>query len=135
MGDSEEPRTCSENQQYPDNFTQKLDSYQYVDFVKRESPDIYRTLRDGEFCWGEHAYSVISGFYEENIARLLDKKFMTIDNLTYMNIGSYISVDTSLFRRAIQCYVQCLYGIRHDDYNYALVNELLPRRLKKYIKN
>ena len=92
--DSEEPSTCSENQQHPDNFTQKLDSYQYVDFVKRECPDIYRTLRDGEFCWGEHAYSIISGFYEDNIARILDKKFMTIDNLTYMNIGSYISVDT-----------------------------------------
>ena len=92
--DDEETRDDSENELHPDNFTQKLNSYQYVDFVKRESPDIYRTLRDGDFCWGEHAYSIISRFYEDNIARILDKKFMTIDNLTYMNIGSYTSVDT-----------------------------------------
>ena len=84
----------TENKIYPDNFTDNLDSYQYVDFVKRENPGIYRTLRDGEFSWGEHAFSVISRFYGENIARILDKKFMTIDNLTYMNIGSYTSIDT-----------------------------------------
>jgi len=39
-----------------------------------------------------------------------------------------------MFRRAVQHYIQCLFGIRHDDYNYAHVNELLPRPLKKYIK-
>jgi len=84
----------TDNELLPENFTNNLDSYQYVDFVKRENPDIYRTLRDGEFSWGEHAFSVISRFYGDNISRILDKKFMTIDNLTYMNIGSYTSVDT-----------------------------------------
>ena len=84
----------TENELLPNNFTNSLDCYQYTDFVKRENPDIYRTLRDGEFSWGEHAFSVISRFYGDNISRILDKKFMTIDNLTYMNIGSYTSVDT-----------------------------------------
>ena len=92
--DGEGSKNEPEHELHPDNFSQNLDSYQYVDFVKRESPDIYRTLRDGEFCWGEHAYSIISKFYTDNIATVLDKKFMTIDNLTYMNIGSYTSVDT-----------------------------------------
>ena len=49
-------------------------------------------------------------------------------------IQSICKLFFSVFRQAIQCYVQCLFGIRHDDYNYALVNEMLPRRLKKYIK-
>lgn len=92
--DAEESKNDLDNEEHPDNFTQNLDSYQYVDFVKRESPDIYRTLRDGEFCWGEHAFSIISRFYADTVATVLDKKFMTIDNLTYMNIGSYTSVDT-----------------------------------------
>ena len=92
--DGEGSKNEPENELHPDNFSQNLYSYQYVDFVKRESPDIYRTLRDGEFCWGEHAYSIISKFYTDNVATVLDKKFMTIDNLTYMNIGSYTSVDT-----------------------------------------
>ena len=78
----------------PEMFTDNLSSFQYVDFVKRENPTTFRTLRDGDFSWGDHAFSVIARFSGDNIARILDKKFMTIDNLTYMNIGSYTSVDT-----------------------------------------
>ena len=91
---SEGSSVRSENKLHPDLFTNSLDVYQYVDFVKRENPDMYRTLRDGEFSWGEHAYSLISRFYGDKIARMIDKKFMTIDSLTYMNIGAYTSVDT-----------------------------------------
>jgi sestrin len=40
-----------------------------------------------------------------------------------------------MFRRAIWNYIQCIYGIRHDDYDYREVNELLARDLKKYIKD
>ena len=79
---------------HPERFTNELHSYQYVDFVKRQHPDIYRTLRDGEFSWGDHAYSMISSLCGDDIAKVLDKKFKTIDSLTYMNIGSYTSVDT-----------------------------------------
>lgn len=43
-------------------------------------------------------------------------------------------MDTSLFRRAVWYYVQCLYGIRSDDYNYREVNIFLDRALKQYIK-
>uniref|UniRef100_A0A8D8UTZ5 Sestrin-2 n=1 Tax=Cacopsylla melanoneura TaxID=428564 RepID=A0A8D8UTZ5_9HEMI len=31
-------------------------------------------------------------------------------------------------------YVQCLFGIRHDDYDYGEVNQLLERSLKSFIK-
>ena len=79
---------------HPERFTNELQSYQYIDFVKRQHPDIYRTLRDGEFSWGDHAYSMISSLCGDDIAKVLDKKFKTIDSLTYMNIGSYTSVDT-----------------------------------------
>ena len=44
-----------------------------------------------------------------------------------MTIGRFRSVDTTLFRRAVERYVECLFGIRHDDYDYRQVNELLPR--------
>lgn len=39
-----------------------------------------------------------------------------------------------MFRRAVWNYIQCIYGIRHDDYDYREVNELLDRDLKEYIK-
>lgn len=49
-------------------------------------------------------------------------------------MGSQTNVDTSMFRRAVWNYIQCIYGIRHDDYDYREVNELLDRDLKEYIK-
>jgi hypothetical protein len=44
-----------------------------------------------------------------------------------MTIGKFESVDTQLFRMAVQRYSQCLFGIRHDDYDYGQINILLTR--------
>ena len=49
-------------------------------------------------------------------------------------MGSNPGVDTTNFRQAIWYYIQCLFGIRHDDYNYIQINQLLSRELKHYIK-
>ena len=57
----------------------------------------------------------------------LDSKYRTIKSLTYMTIGAYTDVDTSMFRVAVMHYIQCLFGIRHDDYDYGQINELLAR--------
>merc|ERR1711988_382892 len=97
------------------NFIEDL-NFQYVDFAK---------------CPGK--YSTIARF-DEDTAQLLDEKFRTIYNLTYGTMGSHCSIDTSLFRRASWNYIQCVWGVRHDDYDYHEVNELLHRDLKKYIK-
>ena len=80
-----------------------------------------------DFCWEDHGHYSIAHYYSEEAARLLDDKFNITTNLTYMTIGDYTSVDTSVFRRAVQCYSQCLVGVRHDDYDYSEINHLLPR--------
>lgn len=67
------------------------------------------------------------GFY-------LDDKFRLAYNLTYYTIAGRTNVDTSKFRRAIWNYIQCMYGIRYDDYDYGEVNQLLDRALKMFIK-
>nr|CAG4649410.1 EOG090X07PL [Scapholeberis mucronata] len=54
--------------------------------------------------------------------------------LTYNFMGSKKDVDTSRFRTAIWNYIQCMFGIRHDDYDYGEVNQVLERSLKAYIK-
>lgn len=76
---------------------------------------------------------MISRFYDE-IAQLLDDKFTLAYNMTYRTMGRLTAIDTSMFRRATWNYIQCLYGIRWDDYDYSRVNVLLHRSLKKYIK-
>lgn len=69
------------------------------------------------------------------MGNLLDDKFKTAYNLTYYTMGGRTDVDTSRFRRAIWNYIQCLLGIRHDDYNYGEINQLLERSLKTFIKS
>ena len=49
-------------------------------------------------------------------------------------MGDNEDVDTSSFRQAIWYYIQCMFGIRHDDYNYSEINQLLERNLKSYVK-
>lgn len=49
-------------------------------------------------------------------------------------MGDVEDVDTSSFRCAVWNYVHSLFGVRHDDYNYNQVNQLLERSLKSYIK-
>ncbi|VDP31242.1 unnamed protein product [Soboliphyme baturini] len=49
-------------------------------------------------------------------------------------IGKHKNVDTTKYRIAIWNYIQSLYGIRHDDYEYSEVNKLLSRQIKTYIK-
>jgi sestrin len=107
--------------------------FQYVDFARRGRESEFPTFRIQDFNWDEEGYSMISQFYDD-VAHLLDDKFRTIYNLTYRTMGRHSSIDTSLFRRASWNYIQCLWGIRHDDYDYAEVNDLLHRSLKKYIK-
>src|SRR6218665_264873 len=54
--------------------------------------------------------------------------------IVHCSMGNNANVDTSSFRHAIWNYIQCLYGIRHDDYDYELVDQLLERNLKSYIR-
>ena len=99
-------------------------NFQYVDFAKRQ--DEFATFRIQDFTWDEEGYSTIARF-DEDTAECLDDKFRTIYNLTYGTMGSHTSIDTTLFRRASWNYIQCVWGIRHDDYDYHEVNELLHR--------
>ena len=59
-----------------------------------------------------------------DVGYLLDDKFRAAYNLTYFTMGENKNVDTSKFRRAIWNYIQCIYGIRHDDYDYGEVNQV-----------
>ena len=102
--------------------------FQYVDFARRGRESEFPTFRIQDFNWDEEGYSMISQF-NDDIAQLLDDKFRTIYNLTYRTMGKHSSIDTSLFRRASWNYIQCLWGIRHDDYDYAEVNDLLHRQV------
>ncbi|KAF0291018.1 Sestrin [Amphibalanus amphitrite] len=91
------------------------------------------TFRVQDYNWEDHGFSLVNRLYSD-VGYLLDDKFRKAYHLTYQTMGSFRAVDTRPFRRAIWRYIQCLYGIRHDDYDYKMVSELLDRRLKELIK-
>ncbi|XP_067631471.1 sestrin homolog isoform X2 [Eurosta solidaginis] len=108
-------------------------NFTYQDFARRGAENIPNTFRVQDYSWDDHGYSLVNGLYSD-VGTLLDQKFRAAYNLTYFTMGGYRNVDTSKFRRAIWNYIQCIYGIRHDDYDYGEVNQLLDRPLKMFIK-
>jgi len=108
--------------------------FSYTDFYRRGEASDFTTFRIQDCSWDDHGFSLINQFYND-VGNLLDDKFKITYNMTYYTMGRKTNVDTSMFRRAIWNYIQCIYGIRHDDYDYREVNELLTRDLKTYIKN
>ncbi|XP_070182129.1 sestrin-1-like isoform X1 [Littorina saxatilis] len=107
--------------------------FTYNDFAKRAPGLDIPTFRIQDYSWEDHAFSLANRLYSD-IGNLLDDRFNIAFNLTYYTMGDIRSVDTSAFRQAIWYYIHCMYGIRHDDYDYAQVNQLLERNLKTYIK-
>ncbi|XP_067124841.1 sestrin-3 [Centruroides vittatus] len=107
--------------------------FTYQDFARRGEVSEISTFRIQDYSWDDHGYSLVNRLYND-VGVLLDEKFKKAYNLTYNTMGVKNNVDTSMFRRAIWNYIQCIYGIRHDDYDYREVNELLERNLKTFIK-
>lgn len=107
--------------------------FTYIDFARRGSNSEFTTFRIQDYSWDDHGFSLVNQLYND-VGNLLDEKFKKTYNMTYYTMGQKTNVDTSMFRRAIWNYIQCIFGIRHDDYDYREVNELLTRDLKTYIK-
>jgi len=107
--------------------------FKYEDFTQRGKENQYPTFRIQDFNWDEDGFSLLSQFYPL-LADSLDEKFSHLVGLTYGTLGRHDRVDTAPFRRAAWNYSQCLWGVRHDDYDYGEVNVLLNRNLKKYMK-
>ncbi|XP_043927203.1 sestrin-3 [Protopterus annectens] len=107
-------------------------TFGYKDFA-RGGEDQLPTFRAQDYSWEDHGYSLVHTVYSD-IGNLLDDKFRMVYNLTYNTMATHEDVDTTMLRRALFNYVQCMFGIRYDDYDYGEVNQLLEKNLKKYIK-
>ncbi|CAJ0573874.1 unnamed protein product, partial [Mesorhabditis spiculigera] len=113
-------------------FTNNL-AFTYVDFYTSTRNDTTKTFNLHEFSWDQHGYMILEEQYQELIAKL-DDKFNLTQTLTYKTMGEYTDVDTSSYRMAVWNYIQALFGIRHDDYDYSEVNTMLSKEMKTFIK-
>lgn len=97
--------------------------FTYQDFSRRGAENVPSTFRVQDYSWDDHGFSLVNRLYND-VGHLLDYKFRSAYNLTYFTMADKTNVDTSKFRRAIWNYIQCIYGIRHDDYDYGEVNQV-----------
>lgn len=97
--------------------------FTYQDFTRRGAENVPSTFRVQDYSWDDHGFSLVNRLYND-VGHLLDLKFRAAYNLTYFTMADKTNVDTSKFRRAIWNYIQCIYGIRHDDYDYGEVNQV-----------
>jgi len=84
-------------------------------------------IRIQDYCWDDQGFSVLSTFYTD-IAMLFDDKFRSSKRLISK------SETNKKFVTAIWNYVQCIFGVHHDDYNYQEIDQVLDQSLKEYIK-
>lgn len=108
-------------------------AFTYEDFAKRNETSAAPTFKIHDYSWDDQGYSVISQLCS-HLTNAVDQKFHLTRNLTYYTMGEHHGVDTSKYRTAVWNYIQSLYGIRHDDYDYAEVNKLISRPMKTFIK-
>ena len=101
----------------------------YVDFAKRDGKSKFPTFNIQDFDWDQAGFSILSQF-NEDIAQKLDDKFRSI---MLSNEKDSSDVDFVPFQRAVWNYVQSLWGIMHDDYDYLEIDKIVPRLVYHYL--
>lgn len=96
-----------------------------------KSMGVSNSIRIQDYCWDDQGFSVLSTFYSD-IAVLLDDKFRAARKLSPKN--DQPDNENEKFRTAVWNFVQCIFGVQHDDYNYKEINEALDENLKDFIK-
>lgn len=106
----------------------------YEDFITSKAKHGVHTFKLEDFSWKDHGYGLVCRYMPE-AAKAFDEEFSTVYNMTDNCVGKFQNnVDTGPFRRAIWHYSHVLYGMKSDCFDYAQVNTLLNRQLKRYIK-
>jgi len=93
--------------------------------------------------WDDFGFSVLCYFYE-NAAFLLDSKFNCLNNLEIISNKQGKqqqqknkeagSPDIYEYKEAVWNYIQSIYGIMHDDYDYNIINKIIEAPQKMMIK-
>jgi len=84
-------------------------------------------IRIQDYCWDDQGFSVLSTFYAD-IAMLFDDKFRSSKSLISK------SEQSKNYVTAVWNYVQCIFGVLHDDYSYKEMDLILDQNLKEFIK-
>uniref|UniRef100_A0A1I8G793 Sestrin-1 n=1 Tax=Macrostomum lignano TaxID=282301 RepID=A0A1I8G793_9PLAT len=128
LSDSSVEQVCAELANFCDD-----PSFEYKDFHQVKQDTKCHSFRIQDYSWEEDGSCLIDRFLPA-FGTELNRRFQACSSLTYGTMGPNQDVETTPFRRAIWYYILSIFGLRHDDYDYQLINKLLNIDLKKYCK-
>lgn len=102
----------------------------YVDFDSRVFD--YESYLD--FNWSDQAYFILKDILD-HVADAVNKDSSQAFEMTTNTLGYHKDVNTKQIRLAIWCYIEKIFGLEREDYNYSIVNKLLGREEKTFIKS
>lgn len=105
----------------------------YLPYINYPMDTINRLFNPSDFKFCDQAYYILEKIVPE-ISETIWNRIRATFSMTYQQLGEYYNIETEPLRRAIWNYVQRVYGIQYDDYNYNNINRLLKIGTKKYIK-
>jgi len=82
-----------------------------------------------DYSWDEHGYSVLSTFYQE-LAVIFDDKFRNIKSM----INNRSEEKNSKLFTAAWYFVQYIFGVHHDDFNYQEIDQVLDQNSQEFFK-
>jgi hypothetical protein len=105
----------------------------FIGYVNYPMDTIVRPFNASDFRFADQAYYIMEKIIPD-VAECIWSRIMTTFAMTYEYVGQDTGVNTGPLRRAIWNYVQRVYGLQYDDYNYTDINRFLKINTKKYIK-
>ena len=115
-----------------DMFSKNIDSTnkKYIDFDQR----IFDYESYFDFNWTDQAYYILKDITPD-IAEIFNIETEYAYEMTYNTLGHIKNIDTKQIRFAMWCYIEKIYGLERENYAYSIVNKLLDKEDKTFIKN
>lgn len=115
-----------------DIFSKFIDSTnkKYVDFDSR----VFDYESHLDFNWSDQAFFILKDILD-HVADAVNKDSQHAFEMTTNTLAYHKDVNTKQIRLAIWCYIEKIFGLEREDYNYSIVNKLLGREEKTFIKS
>lgn len=115
-----------------DIFSKNIDlsNKKYIDFDSR----LYDYESYFTFNWTDQAYYILRDITPDT-ANIFNEETEYAYEMTSNTLGHIKNIDTRQIRFAIWSYIEKIYGLEREDYSYSIVNKLLDKEDKTFIKN
>lgn len=86
-----------------------------------------------DFSWEDQAYHILHDIVE-NVIECIHKEAEFCFEMTFDSLGPHNKINTKHIRFAMCVYIEKIYGLEREDYNYSLPNKLLFKEDKTFLK-